>query len=434
MATPQYLQPACLSSLVCFPFKEEDVTVTVRSVEIACAHPNVGAVLGVGFSKGETWHAIERAAPAIEKKTGKKIFLVVQKRIGCNLRGGKGDGMNTALQFFLESTEFRRLHFYDADIISFSADWITKAEKQADLDFDVVRHYFPRSSTDAMITWFVTKIGFAILWPNSVLPHIEQPLGGELLLTRRAAEVLWADQRVRTQSDWGIDTLYTFVMVQSGLRMSEVYVPEGKVHALYGGLRDLRTMLVECFSAVQTLRRERMGEAAANGVHRLEFAKPVPETVKSKVGYDVEKTLKLLRDNWTPRQKDLLQQHFDPSLAKGLLLASEWPCWAFCDEEAWVNAYGKFLEFFEKGDNDWEELLFKVWVARVLNHTIRNVMRGYDVALGTLRDLVKDTQHRAAMQLKAAEAVVRSTGGALLSGHSAAEQLRTPDTSNIPIV
>lgn len=240
-----------MASLVCFPFKEEDVTVTVRSVEIACSHPSVGAVLGVGFSKGETWHAIESAAPAIERKTGKKVFLMVQRRIGCNLRGGKGDGMNTALQFFLESTSFSRLHFYDADIISFSTDWISKAEKQADLDFDVVRHYFPRSSTDAMITWFVTKIGFAQLWPNSVLPHIEQPLGGELLITRRAAEVLVADQRVRTQSDWGIDTLYTFAMVQAGMRMAEVYVPEGKVHALYGGLRDLRTMLIECFAAIQ---------------------------------------------------------------------------------------------------------------------------------------------------------------------------------------
>eukprot|EP00897_Mesotaenium_endlicherianum_P006100 jgi/Mesen1/5518/ME000279S04726 len=406
-------------SLVCFPFKEEDVTVAVRNVEIAASHPRISAVLGVGYSRGETWHAIESAIPRIEKRTGKKITLVLQKRIGLNLRGGKGDGMNTALSYFNEHSEYPRLHFYDADIVSFSSEWITKAEKQADLDFDLVRHYFPRSSTDAMITWFVTKIGFALLWPNSVLPHIEQPLGGELLLTRKAVELLCADQRVRSQSDWGIDTLYTFVTAQAGLRVAEVYIPEGKVHALYGGLRDLRTMLVECFSAVQTLRSEKLDESATlSGVHRMEFAKPVPELVKQKLGYDVEKTLKLLKDNWTPRQKELLQQHFDPALAKGLLHAAEWPCWSFCDEEAWIMAYVKFLNFFEKGDDDWEELLFKVWVARVLNHTLRHVMRGYDVALGTLRDLVRDTQHRASMQLKAAASVASQT---ISAGHSAAE-------------
>lgn len=67
---------------------------------------------------------------------------------------------------------------------------------------------------------------------------------------------------------------------------------------------------------VQTLKNEKLGDAAAHGMHRLEFAKPVPESVKSKIGYDVEKTLKLLKENWTQRQKDLLQQHFDPALAK----------------------------------------------------------------------------------------------------------------------
>eukprot|EP00271_Cylindrocystis_brebissonii_P005457 TRINITY_DN1748_c0_g1_i2.p2 TRINITY_DN1748_c0_g1~~TRINITY_DN1748_c0_g1_i2.p2 ORF type:complete len:431 (-),score=71.44 TRINITY_DN1748_c0_g1_i2:5203-6495(-) len=403
-------------SLVCFPFKEEDVTVAVRNVETAASHPRVSAVLGVGYSRGDTWHAIESNAAAIERRTGKKVILQLQKRIGLNLRGGKGDGMNTAISFFLEHPEFNRLHFYDADIVSFSTDWITKAEKQGDLDFDLVRHYFPRSSTDAMITWFVTKIGFALLWPNSVLPHIEQPLGGELMLTRRAAEILYADQRVRSQSDWGIDTLYTFVTAQAGLKVAEVYISEGKVHALYGGLRDLRTMLVECFSAVQTLRNEKLEETA--GLHRMEAAKAVPDLVKQKIGYDIEKTLKLLRDNWTPRQKELLAQHFDPALAKGLVLASEWPSWSFCDEEAWVNAYVKFLDHFEKGDDDWEELLFKVWVARVLNHTIRHVMRGYDVALGTLRDLVRDTQHASAMQLRAAAAVASQP---LSAGHSAVE-------------
>ncbi|CAI5974238.1 unnamed protein product [Closterium sp. NIES-64] len=379
-----------MASLVCFPFKEEDVTVAVRNVEIAASHPSVSAVLGVGFSKGETWHAIETAAAGIEKRTGKRVILRLQRRIGMNLRGGKGDGMNTALQFFVEHREFERLHFYDADITSFSGEWISKAEKQADLDFDIVRHYFPRSSTDAMITWLVTKIGFALLWPNSVLPHIEQPLGGELLLTRRAAEVLVADHRV--------------------------YVPEGKMHALYGGLRDLRTMLIECFSAVQSLKSEDLNDEGNPVIHRVEFARPVPEAVRSKVGYDVEKTLKLLKEPLTPRMK---------SSSIRLIMATEWPTWSFCDEEAWVAAYIRFLDTSRRGDADWEELLFRVWVARVLNHTIRNVMRGYDVALGALRELVADTQQRSAGQVRA-EASNRMT---LASGHTALEAKQDADAS-----
>lgn len=71
------------------------------------------------------------------------------------------------------------------------------------------------------------------------------------------------------------------------------------------------------------------------------------------------------------QQRLILCTQSCPACVQGLLLASEWPCWSFCDEEAWVGAYGKFLEFFEKGDSDWEELLFKVWVSRVLNHTVR---------------------------------------------------------------
>ncbi|KAJ7295653.1 hypothetical protein O6H91_Y172600 [Diphasiastrum complanatum] len=256
-----------MSSLVCFPFNEEDIVVVARNIECAASHPSVSGVLCVGFSKGETWHAIQAAKPEIEHSTGKPIFLLQMRRIGTSLRPGKGDGMNTALAYFLDNPQYKRLHFYDSDIVSFSSSWISKAEKEADLDYDVVRHYFPRSSTDAMITWLVSKIGFVLLWPSSVLPAIEQPLGGEFLMSRKAAEILFANPRVRDQSDWGIDTLYTFAMAQEGLRMAEVYVPEGKVHKLYGGLQDLKTMLVECFGAVQSLKSREGGSTQDRASH-----------------------------------------------------------------------------------------------------------------------------------------------------------------------
>lgn len=65
----------------------------------------------------------------------------------------------------------------------------------------------------------------------------------------------------------------------------------------------------------QTLQHETF-DVSVKGEHRIEAPKAVPEAVKQKIGYDIEKTLKLLKDNWTPRQKELLNQYFDPALAK----------------------------------------------------------------------------------------------------------------------
>lgn len=67
---------------------------------------------------------------------------------------------------------------------------------------------------------------------------------------------------------------------------------------------------------MQSLKAEALDDANHAVIHRLEFARPVPEAVKSKIGYDIEKTLKLFREPLTPRMKELLHAHFDPALAK----------------------------------------------------------------------------------------------------------------------
>ena len=127
--------------------------------------------------------------------------------------------------------------------------------------------------------------------------------------------------------------------------------------------------------------------------YAIEPSQPVPKRLKQKVGYDIEKTLRLLRSaNWTPRQWELLQRHgFDAALVRGLRQASEWPAWAWADEAAWVGAFPVFLANFRLGDRDWEDLLFKVWVARVVNYTMGDVVRGSDVAVEALREMVRNT-------------------------------------------
>ena len=49
---------------------------------------------------------------------------------------------------------------------------------------------FPRAATDAMITWMITRPALARLFPGTLLPRLDQPLGGEVLLTGRAVEAL----------------------------------------------------------------------------------------------------------------------------------------------------------------------------------------------------------------------------------------------------
>ena len=377
-------------SLVVFPFKHEDNDVVVNNFKTAANHPRVKRVLGVGVEKEDTYRAVEAAMPEIQSSSNTQVDLILQDRVG-SLRKGKGDGMNTALRYFLDKTDFERIHFYDADITSFTGEWITKAEEAADFDYGVVRHYFPRARTDAMITWMITRTGFAMLWPRSVLSWIEQPLGGELMFTRSVVEALCNDPRVQAQSDWGIDTLYTFVTSQKRFSTYEVNISQGKAHALYGKLTDLKTMLVECFSAIQSLKNEEM---PIDGVHRAEYPDVVPSSITERLGFDLEGTLGLLGEGWTERQKELLD-HFSDEIKDGLLANLNSVRFGFMDEDQWYDAYKVLLEHFEKGDSDWEELIFKLWMVRVLSFSTRIALCGYNFSQRYLQDMISKYRRKA---------------------------------------
>ncbi len=371
-------------SVVVFPFKEEAHDVVIQNVRRAAGHTRVTNVVCMGFDEASTFDALANAIPAIEESTSTPVTLLLQERIGSR-RPGKGDAMNTSLRYFLEQSTDERLHFYDADITSFDADWIDQAERAADAGHEVVRHYFPRSSTDAMITWMITRTGFAMLWPDTELPLIKQPLGGELLFTRRVAEHLAADEAVQQQSDWGIDTLYTFATVRSGFSVFETYVPQGKIHKLYGSLTDIRTMVIECFAALQSLQ----GLPVQMGTpHEVEEPTEVPAAIKAKVAYDVESTLQLLAAGWTPHQEELLGS-FPAAVRDGMLAARVYPRFSFMDDRAWFESFAHLLNRFTLGDPDWEQLMFRLWITRVLHYTVSEALRGYDHALAHLDRMVE---------------------------------------------
>ncbi|MCL0072622.1 hypothetical protein M1N91_00040 [Dehalococcoidia bacterium] len=372
-----------MTSLVCFPFKEEDVEVFGRNILEAAFHPKVAEVLCIGKERNACYEKMAGLIPRIKEKTGKEICLTIQERLG-QKRPGKGDAMNTGLMFFLNETNHERVHFYDSDILTFGRGWITKAEVKADEGFGVVRHYYPRSSTDAMITWHITKSGFAILWPGTELVNVEQPLGGELLLTRKAAEKILAD--VVRYSDWAIDTAYTWFTFYHKIPICEAYVKEGKIHKLYGGLTDLKVMLIECFSVIQELKDKSLDTLGMK--HEIEAPGTVPDAVKDKVAYDIEKTLEILGMKWTDKQMEYLDC-FSPEVKEGMLSCRDYPRFAFMDERNWHGVYKTMLDKFEERDEDWRELLFKLWVSRVLHYTLYEALRGYDHAMSYLREVTK---------------------------------------------
>jgi len=370
-------------SLVVFPFKEEDPDVATANVWIAARHERVSEVLCVGSGRDAAYHGIEAVADQVRAETATPVRLILQERLGI-LRPGKGDAMNTGLAWFLANSDSERIHFYDADITSFGSDWITRAENAADRGFPVVRHYFPRASTDAMITWMITRPGLAMCWPDTALPLIRQPLGGELLFTREVAEALHRHPATQAQSDWGIDTRYTITTTVAGYATFETYAPEGKLHKLYGSLTDIKEMAIECFAALQASRKT---DVPTNTHHEIDPARSVAETVRRKIAYSVGDTVGLLREGWTDRQEQLLEL-FEPDVGRGMEASRDYPRLGFFDAALWGSTYQVLLDSFDPSDRDWRELLFRLWVARVLSYTVTEAVRGYDAAMEYLEGTI----------------------------------------------
>jgi len=372
-----------LQSMVCFPFKNENTRVFLKNIREALAHPRVGEVLGVGYEKNSCFKEIEAKLSGVEKK-GKKIHLMVQKRWG-KKRPGKGDGMNTALDYFVNHTSFDRIHFYDADIVTFSRQWIEKGEKRLEEDYQVVRFFFPKVSTDGMITWNITRCGLAYNWPHTILPLIEQPLGGELILKREIAERLIKDPWVMNYSDWGIDTAYTLAFVKYQAPLYEAYIKEGKLHKLYGRLSDLYTMLVECFAVIEE--SSAMPINTESTLYKKDTVEKIPSSVQEKTAFDVKETIPLLTVDWTEEEMELLN-FFPSKIKEGMRSCRNNLDLHFMDPQAWYEVYEVLLEKFDQNKKAWRDLLFRLWIARVLNHTFYYAFKGYEYAMKSLEAMI----------------------------------------------
>ncbi len=369
---------------VCFPFKKENIKDFVHNVKETLLHERVSDILLAGHSENETYKGIQNYIETLSEEERQKIHLFTQRRLGTR-RPGKGDGMNTAIQYFVEKTRAAYLHFYDADIKSFSKSWIDRVQERLDDDFDVARCFFPRAYTDAMVTWNITRTGFAYAWPSTILPDIEQPLGGELGIKRHVAEKLSQDKMVLSASDWSIDTALTLAFARYNLKLYEVYIKEGKHHKLYGKLSDLETMAVECFDIIKENKELKID---TNGmVYKKDEALLIPEEYKRRVAFDIEGTIKEFKEGWTEEMKNLLKANFRRHIKDKVENAIYNSDYEFMDTDMWYEVYDVLMNRFNAHIITWRKLLFKLWVLRVLNHASL-ALKDPDASLISLKDMI----------------------------------------------
>jgi hypothetical protein len=372
-------------SLAVFPFKDEDAGLVTANLRTAASHPGIDEVWAISSEDGPLARQVEAGADAAAAGLSKPIRVIPQERIG-KVRPGKGDAMNTAI--LRAAGEGRdRVHFFDADITNFDATWIDGAEDAADRGFGVVRHRFPRAATDAMITWMITRPALALLFPGTLLPRLNQPLGGELLLTTQALESLAASDSVLARSDWGIDTVITYATSVLGIGVYEHLVPEGKRHTLYGSLDELRPMALECLDAVSRLEGWPGPEPGAR--HESDPPAPVPADLKRTVAYDLDATLPLLGVGWTEPEATLASGLPDWILS-GITSVDGVPGLSFMDAGAWMETLRFLMSGFRLGDQAWESLAFRLWLARVLSYTTNQAQTGYDNAIEYLEGTIRD--------------------------------------------
>ena len=370
-------------SLAVFPFKSEEPSLVVSNLATAAAHPAIDEVWAVAPEAGGAEAAVRAMAKEVSSAHAKPVEVIIQERLG-TYRSGKGDAMNTALALAAGQGR-QRVHFYDADITNFDASWIDGAEAAADRGFGVVRHRFPRAATDAMITWMITRPALARLFPGTFLPRLDQPLGGEVLLTRPAVETLAASDLVRSRSDWGIDTVLTYATSVMDLGFYEHHVADGKRHALYGSLDELREMLIECLDAAASLSgRPGPGPGAR---HATDPPAPVPDDLKQITAYDLEGTVRLLDAEWSPDEVQLAES-LPPDLS-GLLDDPIRPRFELMDADRWHMAHGFLMESFALGDPAWESLAFRLWLTRVLSYTTNQARDGFDAAMAYLESTIR---------------------------------------------
>jgi hypothetical protein len=129
-------------------------------------------------------------------------------------------------------------------------------------------------------------------------------------------------------------------------------------------------------------------------IHRIEYPHAVAPAITEKLAYDIEATQRLLAEDWTARQEQLLEQHFSLSVVAGAMEWKRWPDISFLDEETWLSTLATLIDQFDITDEDWVAIAFRLWLGRVLQYTFTVAVRGHAHSLAYLNQMVLRAAHR----------------------------------------
>jgi len=122
-------------------------------------------------------------------------------------------------------------------------------------------------------------------------------------------------------------------------------------------------------------------------LYEKDIAKEIPARIQKKKAFDIEGTIPLLREDWTGQEIELLN-FFPLKIKEGMRSCRKNLDVRFMEPQTWYEVYEVLLEEFNQNEKAWQDLLFRLWIARVLNHTFYYVSRGYEYAMKYLEDMV----------------------------------------------
>ena len=178
----------------------------------------------------------------LKKRESKNIEVISEKKYIKTTEIGKGIGMiNGGIAAIKE--DFDKIGYIDGDIYNPNiGKWMGLLFDPLDRDIDVVKAAFSRNPADGQITRHITKPLIGMFFSNAW--EIDQPLGGELSISRKALEEIFT-KGISPPYGWGIDTFITIKTLMYGYKMGEVYLGQ-KMHGKKT-LTNLEKMFIECF-------------------------------------------------------------------------------------------------------------------------------------------------------------------------------------------
>ncbi|MBW2976951.1 glycosyltransferase family 2 protein [Candidatus Woesearchaeota archaeon] len=197
-----------------------------------------------GWSTDGTAPLLKRKIPRLQKKYNKKIKIFYSE-----LRDtGKGGAIVTGMKRALKDNHSKIL-FLGSDITSTTPEWCDVLAEGIDKNrVDMCRGYFDMAPFDAQIERHTVRPLINMFFPEG--KGINQPLGGELCMTKELAEYILKNI-IAPPHTWGIDVFLTVITLKGKFKVAEQYLAQkgcNKKSSVW-----MRPISIECFDEMSKL-------------------------------------------------------------------------------------------------------------------------------------------------------------------------------------